>query len=167
MTAASFTQLFIFSYHQRVWLTDSWDDLFIETALGNYSLPNAHHVDAVLAAAAQYGVRVLMCIESFNLFCTSPNSDCDWQYSVYNTANGGFLAAPQDFFTDPRATAYFQQRLRYLVARYAASPSVFAWEFFNEGWRDEAKTLERNVLFFSFFSTRFSPPLLSRHHLGL
>lgn len=31
----------------RVWMTDSWDDLFLEDQLLNYSLPNAWHVDRV------------------------------------------------------------------------------------------------------------------------
>ena len=37
-----------------------------------------------------------------------------------------------DFFTDERAKADYKNRLRYLVARYGYSTSVFAWEFFNE-----------------------------------
>ena len=37
-----------------------------------------------------------------------------------------------DFFTDVRAKADYKNRLRYLVARYGYSTSVFAWEFFNE-----------------------------------
>ena len=72
---------------------------------------------------------------------------CDWYLSYYNVANGGFLSKPQglllyirfslwlfipDFFTDERAKADYRNRLRYLVARYGYSTSVFAWEFFNE-----------------------------------
>lgn len=47
--------------------------------------------------------------------------------------NGGLLTRAQDFFTDKRAKAFFKQRLAYLAARWGYSPSVFAWEFFNEG----------------------------------
>ena len=53
--------------------------------------------------------------------------------SVYNSANGGMLATPGEFFTNEQAKSFFKQRLRYLVGRYASSPAVFAWEFFNEG----------------------------------
>jgi endo-1,4-beta-mannosidase len=116
----------------RLWLTDSWDDLFLETGLGNYSLANAHHLDDVLAAAEAHGVRVLLCIESFNLFCSKKDAPCNWDQSVYNVANGGVVSGAGAFFTDARAMAYFQQRLGYIVARWAHSPSVFAWEFFNE-----------------------------------
>lgn len=54
----------------RVWLTDDWNDMFLETRLANYSLPNAYHIDALLQAAERTGVRVLLTIESFNLFCS-------------------------------------------------------------------------------------------------
>lgn len=37
-----------------------------------------------------------------------------------------------DFFIDERAIADYKNRLRYIVARYGYSTSVFAWEFFNE-----------------------------------
>jgi hypothetical protein len=45
---------------------------------------------------------------------------------------GGFLDLPEQFFIHPRARKLFQQRMRYLIARYAYSPRLFAWEFWNE-----------------------------------
>jgi len=54
----------------RVWLTNSWNDMFLETRLGNYSLPNAYHIDALLSMAEANGIRVMLTTESFNLFCT-------------------------------------------------------------------------------------------------
>lgn len=42
------------------------------------------------------------------------------------------MTASIDFFTNERARADYKQRLRYLVARYGYSTSIFAWEFFNE-----------------------------------
>lgn len=41
-----------------------------------------------------------------------------------------------DFFTNAEAIADYKNRLRYLVARYAYSTSVFAWEFFNEVYKE-------------------------------
>ena len=43
-----------------------------------------------------------------------------WQRSSYNITNGGPIAAPMEFFTDPRAKAKYKDRLRYLVARWEA-----------------------------------------------
>ena len=79
------------------------------------------------------------------------NKDC-----YYNKRFGGILDKPEgfilekwhkcqivwckivlsiyliDFFTDEGAMNDYKMRLRYLVARYGYSTSVFAWEFFNE-----------------------------------
>ena len=63
----------------RVWLTDSWDDLYVESVLGNYSLANTNNIEELLAAAAANHIKVLMCIESFNLFCdATPPTPCYW-----------------------------------------------------------------------------------------
>lgn len=116
----------------RLWLTDSWDDLFLETGLGNYSLVNAGNIDGVLTALHAHGMKAMLCIESFNLFCEKVDAPCQWNACVYNKVNGGPLEAPGDFFTNPVAKAFFKMRLQYIVARYGGSPAVFAWEFFNE-----------------------------------
>ena len=117
----------------RVWLTDRWDDLFVETQLGNYSVTNTDNIDKLLSLAEARGIKVLMCTESFNLFCSKPKpTPCSWGECVYNRANGGFLSGAAEFFTNERAKNLYKQRLQYLVSRYAHSTAVFAWEFFNE-----------------------------------
>ena len=117
----------------RVWLTDSWTDLYVEDALGNYSQPNSHKIDKLLRLAEANNIRVLMCTESFNLFCSRPKpAPCSWDTCVYNAKNGGMLSSAADFFTDPGAKALYKQRLQYLVSRFSHSTAVFAWEFFNE-----------------------------------
>jgi hypothetical protein len=55
-----------------------------------------------------------------------------WSGHPYNLANGGWLDRPEKFWTDERARNLYKQRLRYLVARYSYSTSVWAWEFWNE-----------------------------------
>ena len=117
----------------RVWLTDGWDDLFVETQLGNYSLTNTANIDRLLHLAETRGIKILMCTESFNFFCSKPRpTPCTWNKCVYNKANGGFLSGAADFFTNERAKTLYKQRLQYLVSRYGHSTAVFAWEFFNE-----------------------------------
>jgi len=55
-----------------------------------------------------------------------------WDLNSYNTANGGPVATPAEFFTDPVAKARYKDKLRYLVARWGWSPHLAVWEFFNE-----------------------------------
>ena len=59
------------------------------------------------------------------------NSD-SWTKNNYNSANGGPVATPKEFFTSALAKDKYKNRLRYLVARWGYSTSIGAWEFFNE-----------------------------------
>jgi len=101
--------------------------------LGRYALDNAWRLDEVLRLAGENGVRVMFCLGTFGEFTTGGyfNEGC-WMSNPYNAANGGPCARPEDFWTDPRARALYQQRLRYLIARWGHSPGLFAWEFWNE-----------------------------------
>jgi hypothetical protein len=119
--------------YARLWLTDrAWDDLTVEVQLGNMSLDDTWRLDYVVQLAEKLDIHLLMCTESYNNFCTVSDVICTWDLSYYNVANGGFLTKPSEFFVDERAKADYKNRLRYIVARYGYSTSVFAWEFFNE-----------------------------------
>jgi hypothetical protein len=56
----------------------------------------------------------------------------EWNINNYNSANGGPISTPAEFFTNEAAKNMYKNRLRYLVARWGYSPSIGAWEFFNE-----------------------------------
>ncbi len=65
-------------------------------------------------------------------------ADADWNYSVYNSRNGGsVLAEPGSsaaaaFFKSAAGAAQYAHRVRYVVARYGWSSSIFGWELWNE-----------------------------------
>lgn len=58
--------------------------------------------------------------------------DGGWKDSPYNAVNGGRCKTPTDFFTNANAKARYKNKLRYIVARWGYSPSIGAFEFFNE-----------------------------------
>ncbi|MHB8636933.1 MAG: glycoside hydrolase 5 family protein [Fimbriimonadaceae bacterium] len=94
--------------------------------------------DGICAAAEKADVHF-----QFVLFHHGPYStttDSNWKDHPWNTANGGFLADPTDFFTNAEAKKRAKIWLRYAVARYASSPAIMAWEIFNEvQWVDAIK----------------------------
>lgn len=51
---------------------------------------------------------------------------------AYHTREGGFSPTAADFFVNPKSRERYKNRLRYFVARWGYSPSIGAWEFFNE-----------------------------------
>jgi hypothetical protein len=103
-----------------------------DTPLGDYTarLDRAWQLDYVFEAAAQRGIAVQLVLLHHAAFSTVFNQE--WDTNPYNAANGGPLASPEQFFTDPLARSYFMRRLRYIVARYGARTNLLAWELWNE-----------------------------------
>lgn len=121
----------------RVWTT-FWDGKALEWSpdkakdppIGQFLLPAARRWDMVMDAAEKNGVYVQMCLQHHGQYTN--RTDPNWRDNPYNAANGGFLAQPQDFFTDPRAIALTKAKFRYTVARWGYSDHLLAWELFNE-----------------------------------
>ena len=116
----------------RVWLANQPIESKA-TGLGRYDARNAAYYDEVLRDADRSGIHCLLSLGTYGELTTGGNfHEGIWPASPYNAANGGPAATPEAFFTDPRAIALYQQRLRYLIARYAAFTDVAFWEFWNE-----------------------------------
>jgi hypothetical protein len=124
----------------RLWLINEWNKLGLEhlslatgdgNGLGRYDQQAAWRVDYILDLGRELGVREMLCIDSFNSL-DAYGIYGEWDRSPYNQTNGGPCGNPWDFFTDAEARRLFQQRLRYLVARYGWQTSVLSWEFWNE-----------------------------------
>ena len=117
----------------RVWMA-AWS-LGIEwtdTGLGDYSkrLDRAWLLDQVFEIAAKYGIGIDLVLINHGAFSTSTNPE--WYSNPYNSSNGGPLANPGEFATNPAAWKFWERRLRYIAARYSAYPSLFTWEWWNE-----------------------------------
>ena len=120
----------------RIWM---WPNAFgIEWDRGDrlaYRLDNAWRLDHVLAEAERRGIYVMLCLDYHGMFEVKPDywkSNNYWPRHPYNAANGGPCQTQNDFFTSDAAKRLYEKRLRYMVARWTAFPSVLAWEFFNE-----------------------------------
>ncbi|WP_415813891.1 DUF5060 domain-containing protein, partial [Deinococcus marmoris] len=117
----------------RVWMAAwsfglEWKD----TGLGDYSgrQKQAWLLDQVFALARGRGVNIELVLINHGQFSTTVNAE--WQDNPYNAANGGPLKSPDEFVTNVQAKDLFKRRLRYIAARYAAQPNLFAWEWWNE-----------------------------------
>ncbi len=120
----------------RVWM---WPAAFgIEVLPGerlNYNQQQAWRLDHVMGLAADQGVGVMLCIDYHGIFQDEKDmwgGNDYWPTHPYNQTQGGPCAVQNDFFTNPDARKLYEKRLRYLVARYGAYPSLLCWEFFNE-----------------------------------
>ncbi|MCX6443713.1 MAG: hypothetical protein NTW43_06040 [Actinobacteria bacterium] len=117
----------------RVWMA-AWS-LGIEwtdTGLGDYTkrLDRAWILDQVFAIAAKYGIGIDLVLINHGAFSVTTNPE--WYSNPYYSSNGGPLASPGEFATNEIAWKFWERRLRYIVARYSAYPSLFTWEWWNE-----------------------------------
>jgi hypothetical protein len=117
----------------RLWMPSwafgiEWSD----TGLGDYTrrLDRAWQLDTVMDTAARHGIAIELSLLNHGAFSTAFNSE--WDANPYNRANGGPLATPSEFFTSPVARKLFEQRLRYIVARWGYATNLLAWELWNE-----------------------------------
>jgi hypothetical protein len=117
----------------RVWMA-SWS-LGIEwtdTGLGDYTkrLDRAWLLDQVFLIAAKHGIGIQLVFINHGAFSTTTNPE--WYSNPYNSTNGGPISNAGEFATNATAWQYWERRLHYIVSRYAAYPSLFTWEWWNE-----------------------------------
>lgn len=100
--------------------------------VGQFDLENAWRLDQALATARSNGLFVSLTLDSHRSLAQLPAAAPLWAESPYNAANGGPVRKPVDFWTDETAEGLYLNKLRYVVARYGASPNLLAWELWNE-----------------------------------
>jgi hypothetical protein len=123
----------------RLWLSPAWTTFALERpgpssegrGMGQFDLANASRLDYVLGLADRHGVKLMLTIDSFNILRDRDGYNY-WEQTPHNAANGGPLRTMDDFWTNAEMARLYRGKLRYLIARYGAYASVFAWEFWNE-----------------------------------
>ena len=117
----------------RVWMPAwgfgiEWND----TGLGNYDArqDEAFRLDTLMEMADERDIYIMLTLINHGQYSTSTNPE--WDSNPYNAANGGPLEAPGDFATNPEARKLWNQRLRYIAARWGYSTNIMAWEWWNE-----------------------------------
>jgi len=114
----------------RVWLAPWWIPL--EGHGRQYNQAAGARLDAIVAEAERLGLKIILCIEQHGNLQAKGGEIGRWDEHPYNAANGGPCRTVREFFSKADARRLFENRLRYLVARYGYSTAIMAWELFNE-----------------------------------
>lgn len=85
-------------------------------------------MDQLVRMCDSLDMHMMLTLSTFSALGTSN----EWPFSSYNTTMGGPASSPTEFFTLAASKTKYKNFLRYLVARWGYSPSIGAWEFFNE-----------------------------------
>ncbi len=121
----------------RVWM-NHWDGKNLDWTesksdqpkRGTLSIEVARRWDAILDAAETHGIYIQMTLQHHGQY--TAHTDSNWADNPWNTANGGFLASPDDFFTNAEARRLTRLKYRYITARYGYSTHLLSYELFNE-----------------------------------
>lgn len=130
---ANFARIWLVRWNMGLEWTPS-DGNGIYLGLGKYALDNAWRIDELLRIAERNGVYLMLCLGYHGELADRQLyfGEQAWDKNPYNRKNGGPCDKPADFWTNTEARRFYKQRLRYIVARYAHSPNVLAFEFWNE-----------------------------------
>lgn len=118
----------------RVWLSPEFT-LALNTRSSGWdriNLGNAWRLDYVLDRCESLGLRVMLCLDSFNILRRQERQHGWFETAPWHRDMGGPIAEPREYFTHADSLRAYRDRLRYVVARYGYSTAVFAWEFWNE-----------------------------------
>jgi hypothetical protein len=118
----------------RIWM-NHWDGKNLDWSdaknpPGTLDLAVARKWDGIVTAAEKSGVHFQMVLQHHGQYSSTVNPN--WEENPWNAKNGGFLQKPEEFFTNVRARALTRAKYRYIIARWGYSPSILAWELFNE-----------------------------------
>jgi hypothetical protein len=110
------------------------DELMGNSGLGRYNLQTAWRMDRLFDLARQYGIRIILTLDNYGELMVEkgPWNEQAWTKNPYCSKNGGPCEKPWDFFSNSKARRLYQNRLRYIAARWGWTPQLFAVEFFNE-----------------------------------
>ncbi|MGH7144324.1 MAG: hypothetical protein ACREJ2_09410 [Planctomycetota bacterium] len=120
----------------RVWMSSWW--LALEWrrdypgygGVGDYNQAHAARLDHLLDQAEKDGMYLQITLDNHGMY--SPEIDTQWADNPYNAKLGGPCKSMLDFFSQAQAQEWHLMRLRYIVARYGASPAIHAWELCSE-----------------------------------
>jgi len=113
----------------RIWLSNPFFDVEHERS-GVFDEERAQRIDALLALARKYGIRLKLCTEHFRHLGEGTQA---WAAKPQHLVqNGGPARDTADFFLGEAGRAQYKRKLAWYAARYDCDPIIFGWELWNE-----------------------------------
>lgn len=100
--------------------------------VGRFRSDHADRTDELLKLARRDGIRLMLSFDSYNSLQTEARWYGEWHLNPLNSANGGPLKKPADFWTTPEVRRIYRNKLRYIMARWGQDTTVAFWQLWNE-----------------------------------
>lgn len=130
---ANFARIWLVRWNMGLeWTPGDGSGMYL--GIGKYALDNAWRIDELIRIAERNGIYLMLCLGYHGELADRQLyfGEQAWDKSPYNRKNGGPCDKPSEFWTNIEPKRLYKQRLRYIIARYAHSPNVLAFEFWNE-----------------------------------
>jgi len=113
----------------RIWLSNPFFDVEHERS-GVFDEERAKRIEALLALAKKYGIRLKLCTEHFRHLGEGTQV---WAAKPQHLIqNGGPAKDTADFFLGEAGRAQYKRKLAWYAKRYDCDPIIFGWELWNE-----------------------------------
>ena len=120
--------------YMRIWFSQLGLSLMKkENAPNDFSggASDAAAIDALVELCEKRGVYLQTALFYHGAF-SAAGTDAAWRDNPFNIIRNGYLSSPELFWTDPQARADTKNYIRYILARWGYSRSIFSIELCNE-----------------------------------
>lgn len=123
------------------WMPSATDtSTYSYAGLGYYNQNISAAFDRILSICEDYDLKVILTLED-NDEHRGNGSYGNWAYNPYNVVNGGPAADTTDYYANEEVREYYKKRIRYIVARWGYSTSLYSLNM----WNDCSSTSNINV----------------------
>ena len=99
--------------------------------LGYYNQCISAAFDEVIELCENSGLRIVLCTEDNDEHGNDQDYD-GWNYNPYHIKHGGFVSNTTDYFKSAEVRYQYKKRLRYILARWGYSSSLFSINMWND-----------------------------------
>ncbi len=126
------------------WMPDGEDtgtSTYSYAGLGYYNQDISAAMDRIMEMCEEYDLKVVLTLDDNNEHLND-GAYGGWAYNPYNIANGGPATDTTEYWANEEVREYYKKRLRYIVARWGYSSSLFSINL----WNDCTATKDLNVV---------------------
>lgn len=128
------TRVWMCHYAWLEWMPDgeaTGNSTYSYAGLGYYNQNISAAFDRIIQMCEEYDIKVVLTLDD-NDEHSGSGTYCNWAYNPYNTVNGGFADTTTEYWASDEAREYYKKRIRYIVARWGYSSSLFSLNLWND-----------------------------------
>ncbi|MBR2489355.1 MAG: hypothetical protein IKB45_02670 [Clostridia bacterium] len=130
------------------WMPKEGDtNTYSYAGLGYYNQCISSALDNIFEMCEKKGIRLILTLDDNNEHGNATDSEGlptydSWAYNPYNFENGGPATDTDHYWSDSEVKKHYQNRLRYIIARWGYSTSLMSLNLWNDQTTPKDETVE-------------------------